>query len=61
MSENEKNPGTSAAEPLFDRYRLAQDGVLSLFLVGGDPGDGTGQGSGGNITVVDFDVSSLFE
>jgi len=53
---NGSSPGTSAAEPLFDRYRLAQDGVLSLFLVGGSQ-----DSIGGNVTVVDLDVSGLFD
>lgn len=54
---NGSSPGTSAAEPLFDRYRLAQDGVLSLFLVAGGE---TATGSG-NITVVDLDLTGLFD
>ena len=35
-------------EPLFDRYRLAEDGVLSVFLVNGTA-----------VTVVDFDLSDV--
>ena len=35
-------------EPLFDRYRLEEDGVLSVFLVNGTA-----------IQVVDFDVSGI--
>ena len=35
-------------EPLFDRYRLAEDGVLSVFLVNGTA-----------VTVVDFDLSGV--
>ncbi|KLO11961.1 hypothetical protein SCHPADRAFT_941609 [Schizopora paradoxa] len=59
---NGSSPGTSAAEPLFDRYRLAQDGVLSLFLVSGVSGEDAMQSSAGsgNITVVDLDLSGLF-
>ena len=37
-----------AWEPLFDRYRLAEDGVLSVFLVNGTA-----------VTVVDFDLSDV--
>ncbi|KAH9933964.1 uncharacterized protein BXZ73DRAFT_46129 [Epithele typhae] len=35
-------------EPLYDRYRLAEDGVLSMFLVNGT-----------EVQVVDFDLSGL--
>ena len=40
--------GGCAWEPLFDRYRLEEDGVLSLFVVNGSA-----------IQVVDFDLSGV--
>lgn len=58
---NGSSPGTNAAEPLFDRYRLAQDGILSLFLVSGNEDASQTSGGSGNITVVDLDISGLFE
>ncbi|OBZ73458.1 hypothetical protein A0H81_06921 [Grifola frondosa] len=40
-----ETPSGCGWEPLFDRYRLDQDGILSLFLVNGT-----------NVQVVDFEL-----